>query len=226
MLLGVWRFRCEIGQVLARSRAPAVSVLNPFPCVFRNEDRSELNVSGCLFLVGIIVSAIAASQFLFYHSKRGVLSESVVERAQLQRELAFVHSSSDEISSFYDLVVHISPNFSSVAKGGWPIYTSPHLRANRSSRFSGPVVSVRGNFNKGKTFFLNLLAHANLPAGTNIHTEGLCFKHLVHRNRDMIFLDTVGSKSPMYSITTELLQDKKAEEDFIRDFTFTVVYIS
>eukprot|EP01001_Neometanema_parovale_P011480 NODE_772_length_2108_cov_85.934005_g734_i0.p1 GENE.NODE_772_length_2108_cov_85.934005_g734_i0~~NODE_772_length_2108_cov_85.934005_g734_i0.p1 ORF type:complete len:642 (+),score=96.86 NODE_772_length_2108_cov_85.934005_g734_i0:54-1979(+) len=116
---------------------------------------------------------------------------------------------------WYDLVIHID-DFMSVCRKGWNVSD----RRVEFESWSGTIVTVLGEFNKGKTWVLNELTGSKLPSGVNIRTEGLSFKRLELARRELALLDTAGAGSPVKSVTPGQLQQKKAMEKFLRDVVF------
>jgi len=119
------------------------------------------------------------------------------------------------VEDWYDLVIKLD-DFMSVCHKGWMIDD----RRVDVEQWHGTIVSVLGEFNRGKTWVLNRLAGTHLPCGVNIRTEGLSFKRLTLAKKEIALLDTAGSGAPVRSVTTGQLQQKKATEKFLRDVVF------
>eukprot|EP00667_Euglena_gracilis_P005002 EG_transcript_5025 len=104
----------------------------------------------------------------------------------------------------------------SVCRKGWVVDD----RRVDLEQWRGTIVTVLGEFNRGKTWVLNRLTGTRLPTGVNIRTEGLSFKRLTLARKELALLDTAGAGSPVRSVTPGQLQQKKATEKFLRDVVF------
>eukprot|EP00667_Euglena_gracilis_P006638 EG_transcript_6696 len=116
---------------------------------------------------------------------------------------------------YYDLIIKLD-DFMSVCRKGWLIDD----RRMDIESWKGVIVTVLGDFNKGKTHVLNRLTGTKLPSGINIRTEGLSFKRMKLARKEVCLLDTAGGGSPVRSVTPAQLQQKKAMEKFLRDVVF------
>eukprot|EP01012_Entosiphon_sulcatum_P008626 TRINITY_DN14733_c0_g1_i2.p1 TRINITY_DN14733_c0_g1~~TRINITY_DN14733_c0_g1_i2.p1 ORF type:complete len:626 (+),score=178.98 TRINITY_DN14733_c0_g1_i2:455-2332(+) len=128
------------------------------------------------------------------------------------------------MEAFYDLVIRIHRFRDVVTAGkGWEVIGK--CGADSTLRWKGPIATVLGDFNKGKTFVLNLIGSdpsKPLPSSAFIHTEGLSFKQVVLNLKKVVFLDTAGFNAPSKGITDEILREAKSTEEFLREVSFHI----
>jgi len=151
------------------------------------------------------------------------------------------HNSSTDPIDFYDGVIKI-PGLSKLNQG-WEVLIKDVDRYKENCNIQGVIVSVVGNYNKGKTFLLELLSEIKSPHGFSVSTEGISIKYLgdekYPRKSPIIALDTQGGSLPINlsefeaaedpeEALKELLRDHHATEDILQNFimeTATVIII-
>ncbi|CAF0898779.1 unnamed protein product [Didymodactylos carnosus] len=118
----------------------------------------------------------------------------------------------------YDVVIRIN-SLTDLSTDGWEIILSqntnditPTVATPENS--NGVVVAVLGSYNRGKSFLLNQLCNIRLPSNNIIHTEGISITAAREPYKDIIFIDTAGTDTP---IRHDKLDDKKATEALLRE---------
>ena len=99
-------------------------------------------------------------------------------------------------SRFYDTVIKASTFFKVLDESGWEI------RKNMKNQIGIDgvdtiVVSILGNFGKGKSWILSYLSDRQLPFGHNIHTEGLSCIYPESLNIPITYMDSAGFDEPL-----------------------------
>ncbi|CAF1605602.1 unnamed protein product [Adineta ricciae] len=118
----------------------------------------------------------------------------------------------------YDIVVRLN-SLLALKTSGWDILLSENTRSvspqnSTGDNVHGLVVGVLGSYNRGKSFFLNLLCHSKLPSGKLISTEGISITIPKKTSENIIFIDTAGTDT---AIPKDKLDDKKATEALLRE---------
>jgi len=108
----------------------------------------------------------------------------------------------------YDVIVSIN-SIKDICKEGWNIKYSENFKKDFKNliNYKTLKIGIIGNQNKGKTFILNKLFKMNLPAGTNIKTEGLSIKYPdleKFKYRRITLLDSAGFETPVLKDETEV----------------------
>ena len=123
-----------------------------------------------------------------------------------------------DVADFYDFVVEIDM-FKDVLEGGWKVLKGE--TGNTCEDSSMLTRNIRfvivGNFKRGKTWLLQKISDADFPSSETTHTPGLCFKTLEIQSKEVMLIDTKGENTPLNVVSSERLNDKKAEESFLRD---------
>lgn len=132
---------------------------------------------------------------------------------------------------FYAGIIDI-PNMKSLLNG-WAIDINDWAHYLDCCKNPGTIVSVIGNYSRGKTFLLELLTGNRLPHGFNVNTQGISILYLKDESghqRPIIGLDTKGGGLPLdiYSnidkvklegdFLAEKLRDHSATEDLLQNF--------
>ena len=121
----------------------------------------------------------------------------------------------DDPFKLYDVIISI--NFfrdlvqkSQMKQNGWKIIMNP----DKSKKIlKSVVVSVLGNYNKGKTWLLSLLSGRELPIGYNVHTKGISCIYANDPNKPITFNDSEGFEVPIRSIKyTRKIKNAMQEE--------------
>ncbi len=114
----------------------------------------------------------------------------------------------------YNLVIDIN-GMKSLLDKGWPELSKKKgkeiYEAQKDKR--SVVVSVIGNANKGKSFFLTKISDIKLPSGFSVTTRGLSVKYPEIKNKNIILLDTAGFETPLVENSVYKLSKNKFELD-------------
>ena len=109
--------------------------------------------------------------------------------------------------NFYDVIVSIN-SIMDIIKNGWLIKFSERFQNNHQNMINDKTlkIGIIGNSNKGKSFILSKLSKIDLPAGTNIKTEGLSIKYPdleKFKDRRITLLDSAGLETPVLKENNE-----------------------
>ena len=114
----------------------------------------------------------------------------------------------------YNLVIDIN-GMKSLLDKGWPELSKKKgkeiYEAQKDKR--SVVVSVIGNANKGKSFFLTKISDIKLPSGFSVTTRGLSVKYPEIKNKNIILLDTAGFETPLVENSVYKLSKDKFKLD-------------
>ena len=141
----------------------------------------------------------------------------------------------------YDIIIDINA-MKSLFTTGWKEYSSQKGRERYEEKKDkrSVVVSVIGNKNKGKSFFLSKISGIDLPSGYSVVTKGLSVKYPQIEKQNIILLDTAGFETPLvqnevYQLENdikakdekynqeirELARDREVTEYFLQKFVLT-----
>ncbi len=118
----------------------------------------------------------------------------------------------------YDAIIGIH-SLKDLVKDGWRITvnnttnmtsTSTSIAAYNSSL----TVGMLGSYNRGKSFLLNQLCKTQFPSGRLLPTEGISITASRDTVKNLIFIDTAGTDTP---VKQEGLEDKRATEALLRE---------
>ena len=119
----------------------------------------------------------------------------------------------DELD-IYNIVIDIN-GMKSLWEEGWPELSKEKgkeiYEAQKDKR--SVVVSVIGNANKGKSFFLTKISDIKLPSGFSVTTRGLSVKYPEINNKNIILLDTAGFETPLVENSVYKLSKDKFKLD-------------
>jgi len=107
---------------------------------------------------------------------------------------------------FYDGIIQV--NGLTKLQEGWKIMIKDHPKFKELINKKGVVVTVVGNYNKGKTFLIEMLSGLKAPHGFSISTEGISIKYLEDPNYvhkcPIIALDTQGGSLPVLIASNQI----------------------
>jgi len=168
-------------------------------------------------------------------SKFNVYAEENKCLQEVQEKIGYKDTpSSVDVDGFYDCVIDI-PDIRSIASG-WDLKVNSMYEKRKNN--IGTIVSVVGNYSKGKTFLMELLSKKMFPHGFNVHTKGISVVYLggnaeTDDHTPVIGLDTKGGSNPLNisSLITqetpdeqfsaklkEIFRDHQGTEDIIQNF--------
>jgi len=133
---------------------------------------------------------------------------------------------------FYDVVFQIDQV--NQIEPGWPVkFNDPiikELLLNRAVEWNSSVMTVQGQYKRGKTFVLNLLTNSTLPSSKIMATVGLSFKLTkTTKGQQVVLVDAAGVHTPIIArpeeTMSEALAHRKATEFFLRDVALQIADI-
>lgn len=118
----------------------------------------------------------------------------------------------------YDVTIGID-SLKDLVKDGWKI------TVNNTTQMTSPSTSIAaynscltvgmlGSYNRGKSFLLNQLCKTQFPSGRLLPTEGISITASRDVCKNLIFIDTAGTDTP---VKQEGLEDKRATEALLRE---------
>lgn len=118
----------------------------------------------------------------------------------------------------YDVIIGID-SLKALVKDGW------ELTVNNTMHMTSPTTSIAaynssltvgmlGSYNRGKSFLLNQLCKTKYPSGRLLPTEGISITASRDVCKNLIFIDTAGTDTP---VKQEGLEDKRATEALLRE---------
>jgi hypothetical protein len=129
-------------------------------------------------------------------------------------------------ASYYNLHIKID-SMNQLFNEGWKVIRLKSEKNEKKENVEKQVaiVSVLGNKNSGKSFFLSLLTNKKIPNGYSVTTEGLSFiipDNDKNKDDNYILIDTAGTESPLLSdnikeLTIEM-KDRMAKDRQITDY--------
>ena len=167
-------------------------------------------------------------------------NEIIENKKEEDKSLSNIKTIINELE-VYDIIIDINA-MKSLFTTGWKEYSSKKGRERYEEQKDkrSVVVSVIGNKNKGKSFFLSKLSGINLPSGYSVVTKGLSVKYPQIEKQNIILLDTAGFETPLvqnevYQLENdinakdekynqeirELARDREMTEYFLQKFVLT-----
>ena len=122
---------------------------------------------------------------------------------------------------YYNLHIKID-SMNQLFNEGWKVIRLKSEKNGKKENLEKQVaiVSVLGNKNSGKSFFLSLLTNKKIPNGYSVTTEGLSFiipDNDKNKDDNFILIDTAGTESPILSdisYSKEIkIEEKENEEE-------------
>ncbi len=167
-------------------------------------------------------------------------NEIIENKKEEDKSLSNIKKTINELE-VYDIIIDINA-IKSLFTTGWKEYSSKKGRERYEEQKDkrSVVVSVIGNKNKGKSYFLSKLSGINLPSGYSVVTKGLSVKYPQIEKQNIILLDTAGFETPLvqnevYQLENdinakdekynkeirELARDREMTEYFLQKFVLT-----
>ncbi len=167
-------------------------------------------------------------------------NEIIENKKEEDKSLSNIKKTINELE-VYDIIIDIN-GIKSLFTTGWKEYSSKKGRERYEEQKDkrSVVVSVIGNKNKGKSYFLSKLSGINLPSGYSVVTKGLSVKYPQIEKQNIILLDTAGFETPLvqnevYQLENdinakdekynkeirELARDREMTEYFLQKFVLT-----
>lgn len=127
--------------------------------------------------------------------------------------------------TLYDVIIRINC-LSSLEDQGWEILVGKHtmdvvpVQRTTSESAEGVIATVIGAYNRGKSYLLRKLCKIDIPDGKLIHTEGISITAGRDNYKNIVFIDTAGTDTP---VAREKLDFKRATDALLRE---VVLYLS
>ncbi len=105
---------------------------------------------------------------------------------------------------------------------GWRVLTSARFKdlMKENPKRDVKVIALLGEFDKGKSMIINRLVGKNLPSSHRLQTIGLSIVYVEYEEKLFLFIDTAGSDAPIQAVDRESIQNKIAEEKFLKDLVY------
>ena len=136
-------------------------------------------------------------------------------------------------ASYYNLHIKID-SMNQLFNEGWKVIRLKSEKNEKKENVEKQVaiVSVLGNKNSGKSFFLSLLTNKKIPNGYSVTTEGLSFiipDNDKNKDDNFILIDTAGTESPLlsdisYSKEIKIEEKENEEENKKENKLLTILY--
>ena len=150
----------------------------------------------------------------------------------------------------YDIIIRIN-SLTDLRTQGWEILLGLHIqrmqpidsilprkdtragenigsKAMQHELSDGVVVTILGAYNRGKSYLLNQLCRITVPTGNLVHTEGISITAGRDNYKNIVFLDTAGTDTP---IRNSEIDSKRATEALLREVvlhlcTFIIIVVN